>query len=122
MMSSHSITTSRRDIEKFLRVDHAGERAAQQIFKSQQAVLRNHSMVVEICYVMNQEVEYRETFESLLNERKVRQSLFNPFRGAVGFTLSVVTAAMGPKAEMAFTIAVEEVIGKYYQKQANILG
>ena len=31
-------------------------------------------------------------------------------------------AAMGPKAAMACTIAVEEVIGEHYQKQADILG
>ena len=29
---------------------------------------------------------------------------------------------MGPKAAMACTIAVEEVIGEHYQKQADILG
>ena len=39
-MSSGSSTTSRRDIEKFLRVNHDGERAAQQIYKAQLAVWR----------------------------------------------------------------------------------
>jgi ubiquinone biosynthesis monooxygenase Coq7 len=121
-MTSRSPATSRHDIERFLRVDHAGERAAQQIYKGQLAVLANHEMADEIRHMMDQEVEHLETFDSLLNERQVRPSLLDPLWGAAGFTLGVVTAAMGPKAAMACTIAVEEVIGEHYQKQADILG
>ena len=121
-MTSRNPTTSRRDIERFLRVDHAGERAAQQIYKGQLAVLANHEMADEIRHMMDQEVEHLETFDHLLNVRKVRPSLLDPLWGAAGFTLGVVTAAMGPKAAMACTIAVEEVIGEHYQKQADILG
>ena len=73
-------------------------------------------------YMMNQEVEHLETFDSLLNERQVRPSLLDPLWGAAGLTLGIVTAAMGPKAAMACTIAVEEVIGEHFQKRANILG
>jgi ubiquinone biosynthesis monooxygenase Coq7 len=121
-MTSRNPTTSRHDIERFLRVDHAGERAAQQIYKGQLAVLANHEMADEIRHMMDQEVEHLETFDSLLNQRQVRPSLLDPLWGAAGFTLGVVTAAMGPKAAMACTIAVEEVIGEHYQKQADILG
>ena len=121
-MTSRNPTTSRHDIERFLRVDHAGERAAQQIYKGQLAVLGNHEMADEIRHMMDQEVEHLETFDNLLNERQVRPSLLDPIWGAAGFTLGVVTAAMGPKAAMACTIAVEEVIGEHYQKQADILG
>ena len=121
-MTSRNLTTSRHDIERFLRVDHAGERAAQQIYKGQLAVLANHEMADEIRHMMDQEVEHLETFDSLLNQRQVRPSLLDPLWGAAGFTLGVVTAAMGPKAAMACTIAVEEVIGEHYQKQADILG
>ena len=71
--------------------------------------------------MMDQEVEHHETFDSLLNERKVRPSSFKPLWGAASFSLGVVTAAVGPKAAMACTIAVEEVIGEHYQKQADIL-
>ena len=121
-MTSRNPTTSRHDIERFLRVDHAGERAAQQIYKGQLAVLANHEMADEIRHMMDQEVEHLETFDSLLNERRVRPSFFDPLWGAAGFTLGVITAAMGPKAAMACTIAVEEVIGEHYQKQADTLG
>ena len=119
MTKSH---TSSSDIDRYLRVDHAGERAAQQIYKGQLAVLKNHAMGPEIEHMMEQEVEHLETFETLLNEREVRPSLLDPLWGAAGFALGVATAAMGPKAAMACTIAVEEVIGEHYQKQAANLG
>ena len=116
-MTSRNPTTSRRDIERFLRVDHAGERAAQQIYKGQLAVLANHEMADEIRHMMDQEVEHLETFDHLLNERKVRPSLLDPLWGAAGFTLGAVTALMGEKAAMACTAAVEEVIDTHYADQ-----
>ncbi|MGB0689664.1 MAG: demethoxyubiquinone hydroxylase family protein [Candidatus Puniceispirillum sp.] len=114
--------TSPSDIDRYLRVDHAGERAAQQIYKGQLAIMKNHAMGPEIQHMMEQEVEHLEAFETLLNERQVRPSLLDPLWGAAGFALGVATAAMGPKAAMACTIAVEEVIGEHYQKQAENLG
>ena len=114
--------TSPSDIDRYLRVDHAGERAAQQIYKGQLAIMKNHAMEQEIQHMMEQEVEHLEAFETLLNERQVRPSLLDPLWGAAGFALGVATAAMGPKAAMACTIAVEEVIGEHYQKQAENLG
>ena len=116
------MTTNSRDIARFLRVDHAGERAAQQIYRGQLAVLRDHSSGPEIQHMMEQEVEHLETFEDLLNERGVRPSLLDPLWGVAGYTLGFVTAKMGPKAAMACTIAVEEVIGEHYAKQAEQLG
>ena len=111
----------RRDIERFLRVDHAGERAAQQIYRGQLAILRNHATGPQIQHMMEQEVEHLEAFEDLLNERQVRPSLLDPVWGAAGFALGAVTAAMGPKAAMACTIAVEEVIDEHYAQQINQL-
>ena len=121
-MTTAKTTTNREDIERYIRVDHAGERAAQQIYRGQLVVLDKHPMGEEIRHMMAQEVEHLETFDSLINERRVRPSLLDPLWGAAGFALGVVTAAMGPKAAMACTIAVEEVIGEHYQKQAENLG
>ena len=121
-MTDTKETTNRSDLEKYIRVDHAGERAAQQIYRGQLVVLGQHEMGNEIRHMMEQEVEHLETFDTLINERKVRPSFLDPVWGAAGFALGFVTAAMGPKAAMACTIAVEEVIGEHYQKQAENLG
>ena len=121
-MTGNKDITNRADLERYIRVDHAGERAAQQIYRGQLVVLGQHEMGDEIRHMMEQEVEHLETFDTLINERKVRPSFLDPVWGAAGFALGLVTAAMGPKAAMACTIAVEEVIGEHYQKQAENLG
>ena len=121
-MTEDKDITNRADLEGYIRVDHAGERAAQQIYRGQLVVLGQHEMGDEIRHMMEQEVEHLETFDTLINERKVRPSFLDPVWGAAGFALGLVTAAMGPKAAMACTIAVEEVIGEHYQKQAENLG
>ena len=68
-MSSRDPTKSHRDIEKFLRFERAGERAAQQIYKGQLAVLANYKTALEIRHMMDQELEHLETFDSLLSEK-----------------------------------------------------
>ena len=122
MTNNSRPAAGRRDIERFLRVDHAGERAAQQIYRGQLAILRNHSSGPEIQHMMEQEIEHLQTFERLLNERRVRPSVLDPVWGAAGFALGAVTAAMGPKAAMACTIAVEEVIGEHCRGTSRARG
>ena len=69
IVSSRGPTKSRRDIEKFLRVERADERAAQQTYKGQLAVLANYKTTLEIRHMMDQELEHLETFDSLLSEK-----------------------------------------------------
>ena len=109
------------DLDTFLRVHHAGERAAQTNNKDQLAMLKGHPQTAEIRHMLEQELEHLDTFNALLNKYKVRPSIFNPLLGAAGFILGATTAAMGPKAAMACTIAVEEVIGKHYAYQVEHL-
>ena len=114
--------TDRQDIARFLRVDHAGELGAKRIYEGQIAVLKDHPVAEEIQHMKEQEQVHLDTFENLLNDYEVRPSVLTPFWNAAGFALGAVTAAMGPKAAMACTIAVEEVIGVHYQDQADKLG
>ncbi|MGB1035736.1 MAG: demethoxyubiquinone hydroxylase family protein [Candidatus Puniceispirillales bacterium] len=109
------------DVSRYLRVDHAGELGARRIYEGQLAVLGNHPVAAEIRHMRDQEQEHLDTFEELLNEYQVRPTLLSPLWNGAGFILGAVTAAMGPKAAMACTIAVEEVIGTHYDKQAKSL-
>lgn len=113
--------TDKNDIARFLRVDHAGELGAKRIYEGQIAVLKDHPVAEEIQHMKDQEQVHLDTFEDLLNEYEVRPSILTPFWNAAGFVLGATTAAMGPKAAMACTIAVEEVIGEHYQAQAEVL-
>ena len=62
-----------------------------------------------------------ETFEKLIVGRRVRPTILSPLWRVAGFALGAATARMGPRAAMACTVAVEEVIAAHYREQAERL-
>jgi len=52
----------------------------------------------------------------------VRPTALLPFWHIAGFALGAVTAALGERAAMACTVAVEEVIDEHYARQSAALG
>ena len=110
---------SRSDlVERFIRVNHAGEFGAKRIYEGQLAVLKNTKDAAVIEHMKDQELHHLETFEKLIVERKVRPTVLHPLWNVAGFALGVGTALLGPKAAMACTVAVEEVIDEHYADQA----
>ena len=112
-------------IGEMLRVDHAGEYGAVQIYKGQRAVfdaLPHKSRTADLLAEMEEgEAHHLATFDALLAERRIRPTLFSPIWNAAGFGLGAVTALMGEKAAMACTAAVEDVIEQHYAEQAKEL-
>ena len=110
---------------EMLRVDHAGEHGAVQIYRGQRAVfdaLPGKEALRDTLRAMEDgEAEHLSTFNRLLAERGVRPTLLSPVWSIAGFGLGAVTALMGEKAAMACTAAVEEVIEKHYASQAEML-
>jgi ubiquinone biosynthesis monooxygenase Coq7 len=111
-------------VERFLRVDQAGEYGATRIYAGQLAVLgREHAVAVEeIRRMAEQERRHLARFDRLLVERRVRPTLLSPVWHVAGFALGAASALLGPKAAMACTEAVEEVIDEHYSGQAERLG
>ena len=108
--------------DRFIRVDHAGEFGAKRIYEGQLAVLGKSAYGPTIRHMKEQEERHLETFESLIVERRVRPTALQPIWNLAGFALGASTGLLGPKAAMACTIAVEEVIDKHYAMQAEQLG
>lgn len=109
-------------IERLIRVDHAGEFGARRIYEGQLAVLKNHPEAGVIRHMHEQELAHLKTFEKLMVARRVRPSALHPIWNVAGFMLGAATAMMGPKAAMACTVAVEEVIDEHYRHQQEQLG
>ena len=105
-------------VERFIRVNHAGEFGAKRIYEGQLAVLKNTKDAAVIEHMKDQELQHLETFEKLIVERKVRPTVLHTLWNVAGFALGVGTALLGPKAAMACTVAVEEVIDEHYADQA----
>ncbi len=111
-------------LHQALRVNHAGEYGAKQIYKGQLAVfkLRKDQETIELIkHMQDQEEVHFEYFNQKIINEKVRPTLMQPLWQVAGFALGFATAAMGKKAAMACTVAVEEVIDQHYQDQLNHL-
>jgi len=106
-------------VDAMIRVDHAGEFGALQIYKGQLAVLeRSHSESVQtIRRMAEQEQQHFAAFDRLVRERGVRPTALEPLWRVAGFALGAATALLGEKAAMACTVAVEDVIDAHYKKQ-----
>ena len=112
------------EIEAMIRVDHAGEYGAVRIYEGQLAVLgaSNSKAAGAIRHMAQQEQRHLKTFDTLVNERRVRPTALEPVWRVAGFALGAATALMGEKAAMACTAAVEEVIDQHYTAQVERLG
>jgi 3-demethoxyubiquinol 3-hydroxylase len=108
-------------IKRFIRVDHAGEYGAERIYSGQLAVLGRGPHAETLHHMRDQEVHHLETFSRLIVTRRVRPTVMLPFWHVAGFALGAVTAAMGVKAAMACTVAVEETIDEHYAAQQATL-
>jgi ubiquinone biosynthesis monooxygenase Coq7 len=109
-------------VARMIRVDQAGEYGAVRIYEGQLAVLRGTPAGDEIEAMLAQEHEHLAAFDEMIVARRVRPTALQPLWHLAGFALGAATAALGPRAAMACTVAVEEVIGKHYGDQANRLG
>jgi 3-demethoxyubiquinol 3-hydroxylase len=109
-------------VARMIRVDHAGEFGAQRIYAGQLAVLGESKLVAAIRAMARQEDEHLAAFEKLMIERRVRPTALHPIWHVAGFVLGAATAALGEKAAMACTVAVEEIIVEHYRKQIDALG
>jgi len=120
------MTTSparRAKIASMIRVNQAGEYGATRIYAGQLAVLGNrHPVARDIAHMADQESRHRVFFDRMITERHVRPTIMAPFWNVAGFALGAVTAAIGPRAAMACTAAVETEIDRHYAEQLVELG
>lgn len=114
--------TPREDIERIIRVDHAGEYGAARIYQGQLAVLGRGAKGDLLRHMEAQEQVHLEKFSELIAKRRVRPTAMLPIWDIAGFALGAVTAALGTRAAMACTVAVEETIDAHYAAQSARLG
>lgn len=114
--------TPREALARMLRVDHAGEHGAVRIYDGQLAVLGRAPEGDAIRRMRAQEQAHLDEFDRLLPAHQVRPTLLGPLWHVAGFALGAAGAALGPKAAMAVTVAVEEVIDEHYAAQIARLG
>lgn len=113
---------AREAVHRMIRVNQAGEFGAKRIYQGQLAVLGHTKDGAVLRDILAQEEKHLDRFNALVADRGVRPTVLEPLWNVAGFALGVATAAMGREAAMACTVAVEDVIGAHYAKQADSLG
>ena len=111
-----------KDVERMIRVDHAGEYGAKRIYEGQIAVLGKGPKGDMLRHMAEQEQVHLDYFSKELVKRRVRPTALMPIWHVAGFALGAGTALIGEKAAMACTVAVEEVIDEHYGEQRERLG
>ena len=109
-------------VERMIRVNHAGEYGAVRIYEGQLAVLKGTPSEEPIREMAKHEERHLDGFNQLIAERRVRPTALSPLWHIAGFALGAGSALLGPKAAMACTEAIEEVIDEHYSAQREKLG
>lgn len=108
-------------ISQMLRVDHAGEMAAVEIYRAGRKVFANSNNLSDIDVILAkqeaEEIAHKKAFDEILLERGIRPTILEPIWKPAAQFLGYATAFMGEKAVHACTAAVEEVIEDHYLEQ-----
>jgi len=120
----------RQTLDRFLRVDHAGEYGADRIYAGQIAVLgadansppekRRTSDLIQ--HMWDQEKDHLRTFNELIPAHRGRPTALLPFWHVAGYALGAGGALLGgARGAMAVTVAVEATITDHYNDQIRAL-
>ena len=110
-------------MERMIRVNQAGEFGAKRIYAGQLAVMGDRTPAARsIAHMAEQEERHLSAFDKMMTERGVRPTALHPVWNVAGFALGAVSAAIGPEAAMACTVAVETEIDRHYSEQLAEIG
>jgi ubiquinone biosynthesis monooxygenase Coq7 len=109
--------------DRVLKVDHAGENGAVNIYRAQIffARWRAPRMAHELIAVLADEKRHRSLLGERLQVRRVRRCRSYHLCGLGGLALGLVTGLLGASAIAATTVAVEQVVLSHMHEQMNSL-
>ena len=118
--------TNKSKVERFIRVDHAGERGAIKIYEGQLLALntfiKDDDLKKKIEEMKVHEKEHCDYFENEIKKRDIKPTKFLPLWDILGVGLGFGSTILGKKAAMLCTASVEEVIDEHYSNQIKQLG
>ena len=113
------------ELQRMIRVNHAGEFGATQIYKGQiwamEKCRRDPTQLELVEHMLSQEQAHLQAFTTQIGQYGVESTKFQPLWHVTGFALGAVSAIVGTKAAMALTVSIEEVIDEHYQGQKQTL-
>lgn len=112
-----------REVERIIRVDHAGERGAIGIYSAQLLVARvlYKDLVMVLEEMLSHEHEHYGTFNRLLKARGIRHCYGLTIWALGGWSLGIITALLGRNAIWVCTNSVETAVLHHLQWQLAFL-
>jgi ubiquinone biosynthesis monooxygenase Coq7 len=100
----------RRTSAALMRINHAGEVAAQALYDGQAFAARSGATRDLLVSAACEETDHLAWCEARLTELDARPSLLNPFWYAGSFAIGVLAAALGDRASLAFVVETERQV------------
>ena len=117
---------NKKQIEEFIRVDHAGERGAIKIYEGQllalNTIIDNEELKKKISEMKKHEEVHSSFFNQEIKKRSIDPTKLLPLWDLLGLGLGFGSTILGKKAAMLCTASVEEVIDEHYKNQIDQLG
>ncbi|MDR6840279.1 demethoxyubiquinone hydroxylase family protein [Pseudoxanthomonas sacheonensis] len=109
--------------DRILKVDHAGEHGAVNIYRAQILVSRITApeLTATLREFIAHEQRHRALFWNRMQSRAVRRCRSYPLCGLGGYLLGFLTALLGRQAIAATTFAVESVVLGHLEEQLLVL-
>ena len=115
-----------KQIEEFIRVDHAGERGAIKIYEGQllalSTLVNDEDLKKTIKNMKEHEEVHCNFFENEIKKRNIKPTKLLPLWDLLGLGLGFGSTILGKKAAMLCTASVEEVIDDHYKNQIDQIG
>ena len=108
---------------RLIKVNHAGEHGAVNIYRAQSLVCRLTApdLVSQLRDFQGHEEGHRQRFRAYLEHAGVRRCRSYHFCGVGGYVLGFITALFGRSAVAATTVAVERVVLRHLEEQLRTL-
>jgi ubiquinone biosynthesis monooxygenase Coq7 len=93
-----------------MRVNHAGEVAAQALYQGQALTSRSTDLNVKLAHAADEELDHLAWTQERIHELGGRTSVFGPFWYAGAFAIGALAGALGDKTSLGFLQATEEQV------------
>jgi ubiquinone biosynthesis monooxygenase Coq7 len=114
-------TTEARQAAGYMRVNHAGEIAAQALYQGQALTARNQTIKAAMQNAADEEVDHLVWCEQRLNELNSHVSYLAPLWYAGALAIGTAAGLAGDKVSLGFLAETEKQVVKHLEKHLNVL-
>ena len=112
---------TKKKLEEIIRVNHAGELGAQDIYNIQIKLCKDTKLKKKLEKISKEEKVHYDYFEDQILKKRIRPTIMSPAWKLGSFFLGAISTRLGSNYVNACTEAVEEIIVKHYREQIDYL-